>query len=423
MAISGKASRAPIGDIGKPTVVKLPERVAYSPHIGNIGRPVSLKTCGSCEADPELAKFEPPAEPFVDEPMPDTKEGVEALREVVEGKIAERLDIDNLADIYGTPQWLYDEIRSRGGIAIKKGDAFYTEYSENLPSNIRASLTNKNGLPFDEMADELGMSARQLLEQLGNMGRSKNVTKGDRATTRKEIIAELRNADPDFDRAYTELEQANIKPNAKPKKKFAPKVEAEKVKPSAEEVAEVKAEPAEEVIGKGNSGEVIRKGDYVYKNATINGRATEEGKAYELLKGVEGVAQGRQVGDKIKVPLYEHIISVDEIPKDKRERIGRQLIPDNIARINHAVSEMSKKNIMYSDPLQFGYKGNKMDLLDFSNASILPEEESAEVFEDNFIRLSQFYRAFGLEKHGDIVSNGLRLRGYLQDSFAEDMFP
>lgn len=178
----------------------------------------------------------------------------------------------------------------------------------------------------------------------------------------------------------------------------------------------------EVVVGKGrHTGEVIRIGNLVYKNAIdVFGRETAEGLVYEALKGVIGIAQGVREGDKIKLPYYEAVISIDTIPKEDRESIGRTIVAANIQRINLAVSGITCRGIRYSDPLQFGLNGMDMDLLDFSNASFHGPKKSLvdiDVFDENLSHLQNFYRCFGLDKQVQIISAGKRL----QDLIGNDM--
>jgi hypothetical protein len=60
---------------------------------------------------------------------------------------------------------IYALIRQKTvGIAPSKSGLFAGEYRETVP----IALRNKNGLPIDELADELGMSVRELLDRLRN---------------------------------------------------------------------------------------------------------------------------------------------------------------------------------------------------------------------------------------------------------------
>ena len=151
------------------------------------------------------------------------------------------------------------------------------------------------------------------------------------------------------------------------------------------------------VIGKGNSGDVTRIDNEVEKNATGN-----EAKVYELLKGVEGVAKGYEHDGKIRLPFYEHIISIDTIPKDDRESLG-SLVSKNKDRIISAVNSLTNIGYDYNDPLQFGMnKDQQFDLLDFSMAE---NNFPKEVRNNNLNRLSSFFKQFGAEKIGKAISH------------------
>jgi hypothetical protein len=57
---------------------------------------------------------------------------------------------------------LVKRVREKGGIAPSKTGAFASEYRYNIP----ATFKNKNGRPLDEVADELGVSARELIDAI-----------------------------------------------------------------------------------------------------------------------------------------------------------------------------------------------------------------------------------------------------------------
>ena len=192
---------------------------------------------------------------------------------------------------------------------------------------------------------------------------------------------------------------------------------------------DTRGEAQREIIStKTSTGVIYREGDYVYKPTTVtlnDGKTkqeTKEAEVYEALKGVEGVADGEVVekdGQKmIKVPYYDVIISTDDIPKEERHNATRT-IRRNVERINKAVSALSNAGYSYSDPLQFGLKGGKMDLIDFSNAN-KPEDRYRDVIEENYTQLVMFYRDFGLDDIADIVAVGMGLRD-LMNTYTKDM--
>lgn len=62
-------------------------------------------------------------------------------------------------DITNSYQTIRQSILKRGGVSPPKNGAFSAEYRETVP----LLLKNKNGLPLDEMADELGLNVTELL--------------------------------------------------------------------------------------------------------------------------------------------------------------------------------------------------------------------------------------------------------------------
>ncbi len=130
------------------------------------------------------------------------------LREIIEGK--EREYISGVSR-FEAQRNLYDEIRKRGGIGIGKGDAFYSEYIGALPKNVRSMFTRKDGLPLDEMADELGMNSKELLDQLrgigGNFG---NIKKSGRNLTPEEASDALYGSDREYREAFDALNEIGV---------------------------------------------------------------------------------------------------------------------------------------------------------------------------------------------------------------------
>lgn len=64
---------------------------------------------------------------------------------------------------------LVRRIRAKGGIKINAGHAMHTEYTQSVHQGVRSAIGNqKNGIPLDEMADELGMNARDLIDKLSD---------------------------------------------------------------------------------------------------------------------------------------------------------------------------------------------------------------------------------------------------------------
>ncbi len=147
-------------------------------------------------------------------------------------------------------------------------------------------------------------------------------------------------------------------------------------------------------IGSGNTGDVHKVGDEVVKSARLkDGSMSEEGKVYKALAGVRGIVAGQQVGDKIRMPFYKHIMSVDAVPRERRASMAA-IVSKNKGRINEAVTALSNAGYSYNDPLQFGVgEGHKLDLLDFSNAS---KGSIDQALTDNLGHLRSFYEEFGM---------------------------
>jgi hypothetical protein len=148
-----------------------------------------------------------------------------------------------------------------------------------------------------------------------------------------------------------------------------------------------------------------------------NGKTTDEGAVYKDLAGVVGIAPGKEVtrdGKKmIETPYYPVILSVDDVPKEKRSQaIG--MISKNVVRIQNAIASLTNAGYSYSDPLQFGFNDGKLDLLDFSNANKPDKDDRRNVLEDNYGHLITFYRQFGLEKQADIIFTAMNLKRNLE---------
>ena len=77
-------------------------------------------------------------------------------------------------------------------------------------------------------------------------------------------------------------------------------------------------------------GDVVRKGDYVYKN-TVNkdGTKTLEAEVYSALKGNDNILDGKLVKlngvEKIKTPYSKNIVSIDTIPKEKKSKYRQKI--------------------------------------------------------------------------------------------------
>lgn len=180
---------------------------------------------------------------------------------------------------------------------------------------------------------------------------------------------------------------------------------------------------AEVISQKSSTGKVYRIRNKVYKSGKfgVNGKATLEAKVYSDLQGVDVVASGVPViidGEPyIELPYFERVISIDTIPREDRGKY-RTLVADNADRIIEAVQELSNAGYNYNDPLQFGYSDGKFYLMDFSNVS---DGDPKEALHDNYNRLGNYFKAFGLDKMDYIVSRGMELRRNLESVVDEDV--
>ena len=149
-----------------------------------------------------------------------------------------------------------------------------------------------------------------------------------------------------------------------------------------------------------------------------------EAEVYETLKGTPGIAPGKLVERNgkqyIETPYYENMVSIDDVPRSDRKDYA-DIVYENSQLINGAISALTNAGYKYSDPLQFGVKGNTMELLDFSNAGKRDGKYDTDVLTDNFGLLSSFYRTFGADKMGDIVSKGTHLMGTAKLYSLEDL--
>ncbi len=57
-------------------------------------------------------------------------------------------------------------IRDLGGLQIRKGQPYYTEFVDSVPVSVRRSILRKDGRRFDDLADQLHMTVRELLDVL-----------------------------------------------------------------------------------------------------------------------------------------------------------------------------------------------------------------------------------------------------------------
>ncbi|MEW6183853.1 MAG: hypothetical protein AB1500_11905 [Bacillota bacterium] len=141
-------------------------------------------------------------------------QGLTAQARQMEESLARDLARYQRDTLFATPN-LVDNIRQRGGIRIQKGQAFATEFLESVPQNVRRLVSSKKGLPLDEMADELGMSANDLIQALAGGG-SDVASKGARkALNVNEHIHEARryleSNVPEYQVLQRQLEELNTR--------------------------------------------------------------------------------------------------------------------------------------------------------------------------------------------------------------------
>jgi hypothetical protein len=152
-------------------------------------------------------------------------------------------------------------------------------------------------------------------------------------------------------------------------------------------------EPEATTIGKGSTGEVLKKGDKVYKTATRN-----EGEIYAKLAGVEGIANGKEEDGKIVTPHFKNVVSIDDTPKDRRQSHS-PILKKNLGRLISGISALSAQGYDYNDPIQVGFdKENKAHIFDFSMA-----QKDEDAVTANLVRMGHYLNEFGLSKHGEAL--------------------
>lgn len=161
------------------------------------------------------------------------------------------------------------------------------------------------------------------------------------------------------------------------------------------------------IIGKGSSGEVRSSGGEVWKAAT-----RDEAKVYQQLSGVDGISPSREENGQIVTPHYKNIISVDDVPRERRKSMG-PIVAKSYGRLVNAITALSEAGYDYNDPLQVGYDaGRTAHLFDFSAANKVPREEAIDA---NLQRLSAFLGEFGAERQAKAVSHVNQVFRAMQD--------
>lgn len=125
---------------------------------------------------------------------------------------------------YGSPSSIANRVKQVGGIRPpQKGQAFASEYNESIPASMRRVIGSKHGRPIDEVADELGMSARELVDALSNTKHKGNLNPKHFYPEAKRLLEQMHGADEMHNRrkAIKEMEShlAKIKAAIRSKKR------------------------------------------------------------------------------------------------------------------------------------------------------------------------------------------------------------
>ena len=152
------------------------------------------------------------------------------------------------------------------------------------------------------------------------------------------------------------------------------------------------SEPEGEKIGEGSTGDVVRVGDKVKKNAT-----PQESAVYAAIGDVDGVAPGTTEGDKIVTPHYPYFIDTGK----KGPKAPPAWLRANAGRMWRAMTALSDMGMEYGDPLQYGVtKGRAVDIVDFSNVS-----EADDALSTNLALLSDAFTVSGDETYAKAISS------------------
>lgn len=163
-------------------------------------------------------------------------------------------------------------------------------------------------------------------------------------------------------------------------------------------------------------------GKYVYKSPSVNGNWTEESKIYESLNGKDYIAEGELVdvtdenGDTyqmIRTPLFKHVISVDDIPQDKRADVAKTdfLNVANVYKLYKAMNELTDGKVLYNDPLQVGFnEHDDPQVFDFSNSNLEKGSKKwADFLRENYYALGRFLNEFGAKEMSAQLDGAIRL--------------
>lgn len=228
----------------------------------------------------------------------------------------ERAYLDTF-DEYTAEKQLYDAIRKRGGIKIEPGNAFYTEFKEALPLSARRTLIRKSGIPIDEMAAELGMDTRTLLDKLRDVGMNYESIKrsGRRKPTLEEISDELYKTSSEYKGIYDTLEFLQDKIDEL-RKKEQPFEDTFKEVSGKEAFVDIrKAREAIEQMARGEIDKVDTEIRQLFKPLTKQER--------ELITDAVGRRDSSQLPEKL-IPYYKS--AVDSLESWRKQLKGAGIL-------------------------------------------------------------------------------------------------
>jgi hypothetical protein len=158
-----------------------------------------------------------------------------------------------------------------------------------------------------------------------------------------------------------------------------------------------------EVVGRGNTGEVYRDGDEVVKQTVKpDGTRSREGEHYETLRGVVGLAPGRQDGDTVRLPHYQEVLSVDTVPDEQARLSMGTEVGKNKARLLNVANALAEASLDYNDPLQVGFDDDyNAHVIDLSNAGRVESQRTA--LRANIDRVVRFLSDFGAQHTADAI--------------------
>lgn len=129
---------------------------------------------------------------------------------------------------------------------------------------------------------------------------------------------------------------------------------------------------------------------------------------YKKLQGINGIPKTeKESSNSFSMPNYLDVSNADTDDQEKRDDWKNTINnPEQIGRINDIINAISEKGIVYDDSLQFGYDGDNVFLLDFSNAK---ESTIKDAKESNLNSLQNFYSKYGMEAQANIIRDTQRI--------------